>query len=184
MSSLIDITGERFGRLTVIRREPNSKGGQARWLCKCDCGKETIVLGTELRRNGARKGTKSCGCFMLEQSKANGSKYKHNRSFSRQYHIWRGMKIRCYNPKAKDYKNYGGRGISICDEWRDNFQAFYDWAMANGYRDDLSIDRIDVNGNYEPSNCRWATSKEQANNRRNPKEFPIAVTKVRIGGNT
>lgn len=167
MSSLIDITGDRFGRLTVIRREANSKGGQARWLCKCDCGKDTIVLGTELRRGH----TTSCGCLALEQSKINGSKVKHSQSFSRQYHVWRGMKIRCYNPKAKDYKNYGGRGIKVCDEWLNDFKTFYDWAMANGYRDDLSIDRIDVNGNYEPSNCRWATAKEQANNRR----------KVRIG---
>jgi hypothetical protein len=113
-------------------------------------------------------------------TKINGAKCKHNLSFSRQYNVWSGMKERCNNPKSKDYKHYGGRGIKVCDEWLNDFQAFYDWSMANGYRDDLSIDRIDVNGNYEPSNCRWATSKEQANNRRKPKEFPIAVTERRF----
>jgi hypothetical protein len=87
MSTLIDITGKRFGRLTAIKREANSKGGQARWLCRCDCGNETIVLGTELRRSGARKGTKSCGCFAVEQSRVNGLTFKHNQSHSRQYHI-------------------------------------------------------------------------------------------------
>lgn len=99
----------------------------------------------------------------------NSNAKKHGMSNTRLYHIWEGMKRRCKNPKAKNYKNYGGKGISICDEWDRSFEVFYEWAMANGYEDGLTLDRIDVNGNYEPSNCRWASWEEQENNRSNNK---------------
>ena len=159
-----DLTGKRFGRLIVIERAENyiSPQGQARkrWLCKCDCGNDVIVPASALI-NGE---SKSCGCLQKEIAKNTFT--QHGKWGSRLHRIWASMKTRCYNRKSRSYKWYGGRGITICDEWMNSFQAFYDWAMANGYRDDLSIDRIDVNGNYEPSNCRWITIIEQQKNKR------------------
>ena len=150
-----DLTGQRFGRLTVLEFVPNNKP-HSYWRCRCDCGNITIVS----RKCLIGEETQSCGCLFMEYCT------KHKQSNTRIYRIWSGIKERCYNPNKNEFKSYGGRGIKMCLEWKDDFETFYDWAMANGYSVELSIDRIDVNGNYEPNNCRWADAKTQGGNLR------------------
>lgn len=168
LSKFIDLTGQKFGKLTVIKRADDyisPKGNHfVRWLCKCDCGNEAIVAGSSLR---AKNGTKSCGCINKEKSR--DRMLKHGLYGQRIYRIYKGMKERCYKKYCINYEDYGNRGIKICDEWLGDcgFINFYNWAISNGYKDDLSIDRINVDGDYEPNNCRWITNIEQQNNKRN-----------------
>ncbi len=160
MAEMIDLTGQRFGRLTVVERHGKGTDGHALWLCVCECGETTIAASNDLTL-GKKK---SCGCL---RKQINSTIHKtHGKKNTKLYYVWQRMKQRCHYPKSKDFSFYGGRGITVCEEWKNNFQAFYDWAMSNGYFDGLTLDRIDVNGNYEPSNCRWVTMKVQCNNRR------------------
>lgn len=164
MPKLIDLSGQRFGRLLVVQRAENI-GKRVAWHCKCDCGKNTIVVADKLLRGK----TKSCGCYSIERiARLNMT---HGMSRTRLFKIWTAMRERCTCKKLINYPDYGGRGIKVCDEWMNNFETFRDWAYVNGYTDELSIDRIDVNGNYCPENCRWVTRLVQNNNKRNNRKI-------------
>ena len=161
----IDIAGQRYGKL-VAQEIACVRGGKGRqvtyWQCLCDCGETTIVRLAELRAGN----TKSCGCLRVESGKSNRT---HGGKGTRLYRIWKGMRSRCLNPNATSFENYGGRGITVCEEWRQSFEAFQQWSLGNGYADELTIDRINNDGGYEPGNCRWATWSVQLKNRRKRK---------------
>lgn len=164
--NVIDI-GTRFGKLVVIGRA-EAKNRRSRSICRCDCGNEVVRTNSELKH-----GVKSCGCLLAESHLKHGGCRRGKRE--RLWIIYCGIKARCNNPRSKIYKYYGERGISVCKEWDADYAAFRTWAMDNGCKSGLTIDRINPNGNYEPSNCRWITQKEQCLNKRN-------TLKIKIGG--
>lgn len=153
----IDIKGKKYNRLKVLKRVKNDKYGNAKWKCKCDCGNVVQVLGTDLRNNH----TKSCGCLQKEIVKKNST--IHGYSKTRIYRIWHAMKSRCQNKNHSAYKDYGAKGISVCKKWEDP-KKFIDWAFRNGYKKDLTLERIDINKNYNPTNCTFVTKSEQNRN--------------------
>lgn len=162
MGKIKNVTGQKFHRLTAIKFL-EIKGRSASWLFKCDCGNEKAYL----LLNVAHGTTKSCGCLNMEQRKSGNNRRKHNMSKSRLYKMYHMMIQRCTNTNNKNYPQYGGRGIRVCQEWLESFESFRNWAFSNGYQDGLSIDRENnERGNYEPSNCRWVTSEVQGENKR------------------
>jgi hypothetical protein len=159
MPKALEITGMRFGRLSVIERAENNAHHQTMWRCICDCGNEVIIRGINLTSGN----TTSCGCYHSERVIESHS--KHGYSNGKLYNVWRSIKDRCNNIRSKAWKYYGGRGIKVCEEWNQP-EAFIEWAVTNGYKDGLTIDRIDNNKGYEPSNCRWVDMKTQNRNHR------------------
>lgn len=160
MPSRIDLTGQTFGRLTVIEPAGRSKRGKLVWRCTCACGEREVTAATNDLRRG---NTRSCGCLFREES---GNRVRtHGQTGTRLYEIWRNIIRRTTQPSHHSYPDYGGRGITMCPEWRESFEAFAN-DMGPTYRDGLSIDRIDVNGHYQPDNCRWATPTQQSRNMR------------------
>ena len=156
-----DLTGERFGRLTVIELIGRDEFSHKLWRCKCDCGNEKVVTTSSL----TQKHTTSCGCYYHEYMSA--TKSTHRMSETKLFKVYTQMKKRCFNEKDKSYPYYGARGIGVCSEWVDNPQSFFTWALSNGYEEGLTLDRINTNGDYEPDNCRWVTRTEQMRNIRN-----------------
>lgn len=171
-SQHIDLTGQRFGRLTVIKRSGQDKWGAATWECQCDCGNSAIARGYHLRKQAIS----SCGCLMREQTSARmkahhtGGNFKHYGTHTRLYQIWANMKTRCFNAKNRAYKWYGAVGITICTEWL-KFEGFQKWALQSGYQDNLTIERINPFENYEPANCKWIPKSEQRSNQRRSKQW-------------
>lgn len=174
-----DISNQRFGRLVAIEPAVKSKNGW-KWLCKCDCGNEKLVYKHLLTSSH----TTSCGCY--HKKRIHETHRKHGEAQTRLYHVWYGMIDRCENNRSKSYPNYGGRGIAVCDEWHD-FKKFKEWALSKGYdenapKGECTIDRINVNGNYEPSNCKFSNIKEQANNRRTSRMITFNGETLSVAG--
>lgn len=173
MKHIINLIDKKFGKLKVIKYAGRKQSGtqfKTYWLCECDCGNKKDVCASELK-NGH---TISCGCFHKEMVGNLNRKHGLANKCGRIYDVWKSIKYRCNNPNNKSYKNYGGRGIRVCDEWQNDFMSFYNWAISSGYKEEklpnglnlLTIDRINNDGNYEPSNCRWVTNAENAKNKK------------------
>lgn len=150
-----DLTGQKFSKLTVIEQAGKDERGSKLWKCKCECGTEKIIKGTNLKSGN----TKSCGCFRRNIKK------KHGMRNTRVYSCYIRMKTRCNNPNCQEYQWYGARGIKVCEEWASSPMAFIEWALNNGYDDNLTLDRINPDRNYSPDNCRWATQRQQNQNK-------------------
>ena len=165
MGKALDLNGKRFGRLTVLERAERGKWGEFCWVCKCDCGEVKTISGKNLISGR----TQSCGCYRKEVTAKLAEQSPkghliHGMSRSKLYRVFASMKDRCFNERSKSYKNYGGRGIIVCSEWL-KFEVFREWALSNGYMEGLTIERIDVNGNYCPENCTWIPLKDQQCNK-------------------
>lgn len=160
-----DLTGKQFGELTVTADRVTDKHGRRLWVCRCRCGGSTTALASDLTHGKV----KSCGCLrkqaMAERMRTHGG------YGTRLYNIWKGMKERCLNASYRDYPHYGGRGITVCSEWAVSFAAFRDWALGSGYAPSLTIERRNVNGNYDPGNCTWITLAQQQKNKTNSRRY-------------
>ena len=176
MSKYDGLEGKRFHRWTVLEDYGMNKYGMKIYQCKCDCGNIKIICAAHLCSGH----TKSCSCIQKEVVAYRST--KHGGSKTRLYDIWEKMKRRCYDNRIKEYKYYGDRGITICEEWKNNFMNFKDWALSNGYTDNLTIDRIDNNGNYEPNNCQWIASYENRKKKRNTIFITVNTIKDSISG--
>ena len=185
MGKFVDLTGQRFGRLVAIKLLTSKGAKRPKWLCKCDCGGYVTTIGKSLRNGDCT----SCGCHRKEVLKRGAkANITHGETNNKLYDVWRGIKKRCRLKSNHNYELYGGRGIDVCDEWYDSYENFRDWSLKNGYKEGLTIDRIDVDGDYEPNNCRWVDWKTQQNNRRNTvyvefkgKTYPRAVLADKLG---
>lgn len=177
-----DLTGSRIGKLQIIGRTPYVKGQRLRWICLCDCGKMTLCRTSELTHQ------RSCGCLASEINRSRFEEIRKVKGDNRErlHRVWLGMRSRCIKPNNADYESYGGRGITICEEWSKSYLSFREWAYSNGYDENApkgqcTLDRIDVNGNYCPENCRWVNMKQQSNNRRKCKYYEIDGTTHSLG---
>lgn len=166
----VDLTGQRFGRLVAVEPAGKDRRGKTLWRCICDCGSEKNINAAELTRTGTRRGTRSCGCLsrdaFVSRSKRHGCSSVDGGGRTPEYAAWKAMRTRCNNEKCAQFHNYGGRGIRVCERWQNSFEDFLA-DMGERPSGKHSVDRINVNGDYEPTNCRWATASEQCRNRRN-----------------
>lgn len=170
----IDLTNQKYGKLLVLKYDHSDKNGKPYYECLCDCGNKIIARGENIRSGRS----KSCGCYTIERSKEANT--KHGDSGSRLYNEWLGIRKRCNDKNNKEYKNYGNRGINVCKEWNSDYLCFKEWAVNNGYSDNLTIERIDVNEGYNPNNCTWIPMPEQSINKRIQKNNTTGIKGVTL----